>query len=116
MFRFFPSGGIYTYIGGREVSRGGPGGLPTRGREPGAGHAALGCGWPMAPLCLLFGLLEALVNIRRFGFCFVQFRKYFLCNFSETQKQQKTGNWHCGISLIGQFQKMRKNATKCNKT
>jgi hypothetical protein len=24
---------------------------------------------------------------RRFGFCFVQFRKYFLCNSSETQKQ-----------------------------
>jgi hypothetical protein len=23
---------------------------------------------------------------RRFGLCFVQFRKYFLCNFSETQK------------------------------
>jgi hypothetical protein len=36
-----------------------------------------------------------------FGFCFVQFREYFICNFSETQKQQKTGNWHCGISLIG---------------
>ena len=29
---------------------------------------------------------------RRFSFCFVQFREYFLCNFSETQKQQKTGN------------------------
>jgi hypothetical protein len=28
---------------------------------------------------------------RRFGFCFVQFREYFLCNFSETQKQQKKG-------------------------
>jgi hypothetical protein len=26
--------------------------------------------------------------------------EYFLCNFSETQKQQKTGNWHCGILLI----------------
>jgi hypothetical protein len=38
---------------------------------------------------------------RNFGFCFVQFREYFLCNFSETQKQQKIGNWHCGISLIG---------------
>jgi hypothetical protein len=38
---------------------------------------------------------------RNFGFCFVQFREYFLCNFSETQKQQKTGNLHCGISLIG---------------
>jgi hypothetical protein len=30
--------------------------------------------------------------IRDFGFYFVQFREYFLCNFSETQKQQKTGN------------------------
>jgi hypothetical protein len=38
------------------------------------------------------------------GFGFVQFREYFLCNFSETQKQQKTGNWHCGIF------------TKCNGT
>jgi hypothetical protein len=38
---------------------------------------------------------------RRFGLRFVQFREYFLCNFSETQKQQKIGNWHCGILLIG---------------
>jgi hypothetical protein len=52
---------------------------------------------------------------RRFSFCFVQFQEYFLCSFSETQKQQKTGNWHYGISLVG-FRKMHKNATKCNKT
>jgi hypothetical protein len=69
----------------------------------GQGQAALPCGvaalWP--PLRLLFGLLEASLNIWMFGFCFVQFREYFLCNFSETQKQQKTGNWHCGILLIG---------------
>jgi hypothetical protein len=38
---------------------------------------------------------------RRFGLHFVQFREYFLCNFSKTQKQQKIGNWHCGISSIG---------------
>jgi hypothetical protein len=38
---------------------------------------------------------------RNFGFCFVQFREYFLCSFSKTQKQHKTGNWHYGISLIG---------------
>jgi hypothetical protein len=38
---------------------------------------------------------------RRFGFCFIQFREYFLCNFSKTQKQQKIGNWHCGVLLIG---------------
>jgi hypothetical protein len=33
-----------------------------------------------------------LVNIWMSGFCFVQFQEYFLCNFSETQKQQNTGN------------------------
>jgi hypothetical protein len=53
------------------------------------------------PLGLLFGLLEASVNIRRFGFCFIQFREYFLCNLSETQIKQKIGNLHCGILLIG---------------
>jgi hypothetical protein len=39
------------------------GGLTTRGRGPGAGRAALWCGWPMAPLRLLFGLCEASVKI-----------------------------------------------------
>jgi hypothetical protein len=77
------------------------GGLTHRGRDQGLGHATLLCGWPVAPLRLLFGLLEALLNNRRFSFCFVQFREYFLCNFSETQKPQKTGNWHCGILSIG---------------
>src|SRR4051812_42193293 len=27
--------------------------------------------------------------IRDFGFCLVQFREYFICNFSEIQKQEK---------------------------
>jgi hypothetical protein len=37
-------------------------------------------------------LLDKFYNVNRnFGFHFVQFREYFLCNFSETQKQQKTG-------------------------
>jgi hypothetical protein len=39
---------------------------------------------------LLWTLSLCQVN-RNFGFRFVQFREYFLCNFSETQKQQKTG-------------------------
>jgi hypothetical protein len=51
--------------------------------------------------------------IMDFSFCFIQFREYFMCNFSETQKQQETGNWHCGILLISYFRKMHKNATKC---
>jgi hypothetical protein len=38
---------------------------------------------------------------RNFGFCFVQFREYFLCNISKTQKIAENRNWHCGILLIG---------------
>jgi hypothetical protein len=81
-----------------EVDRGG---LTHRGRGQALGRAALVCGPLVAPLQLLFGSLEASVKLWATGFGFVQFREYFLCSFSETQKQQKTGNWHCGDLLIG---------------
>jgi hypothetical protein len=42
---------------------------------------------PLAPLRLFFGLRLVLGENRNFGLRFVQFREYFLCNFSETQKQ-----------------------------
>jgi hypothetical protein len=90
-----------VFIGEGAASEVDQGGHTRRGRGQGLGRAALLCGRPVAPPRLLFGLLEASVNFWMFGFCFVQFREYFLCNFSETQKQQKTGNWHCGILLIG---------------
>jgi hypothetical protein len=61
-------------------------GLTTGGRGPALGRAPWWCGPPVAPLRLLFGSLEAPVNFWTSGFCFVQFREYFLCNFSETQK------------------------------
>jgi hypothetical protein len=67
------------------------GSLTHRGQSLPLGHAALLCGALMAPLCLLFGSLEASVKFRTTGFGFVQFQEYFLCNFSETQKQQKKG-------------------------
>jgi hypothetical protein len=89
------------YIGEGASSGGCQGALTCRGRGQGPGRAALLCGALVAPLRLLFGSLEASVNFWMFGFCFVQFREYFLCSFSETQKQQKTGNWHCGILSIG---------------
>jgi hypothetical protein len=60
--------------------------LTHRGRGQGLGHAALVCGALVAPLCLLFGSLEGSVKFWATGFGFVQFREYFLCNFSETQK------------------------------
>jgi hypothetical protein len=90
-----------VFIGEGAASEVGQGGLTTGRRGPGAGHAPWWCGPLVAPLRLLFGSLEASVNFWTFGFCFVQFQEYFLCNFSETQKQQKIGNWHYGISLIG---------------
>jgi hypothetical protein len=81
-----------------EVDRGG---LTHRGRGQGLGRATLVCGALEAPLRLLFGSLESSVDFWMTGFCFVQFREYFLCSFSKIQKQQKTGNWHCGDLLIG---------------
>jgi hypothetical protein len=42
------------YIGGRAASGGGPGDLTPWWRGPGLGHAALGCGRPLAPLRLIF--------------------------------------------------------------
>jgi hypothetical protein len=63
-----------------------PGGAGQGQAAPPYGVAAL---WPPS---VSSSALEASLNNRRFGFCFVQFQKYFLCNFSETQKQQKTGN------------------------
>jgi hypothetical protein len=66
-----------------EVDRGG---LTHRRRGQGLGRAALECGPLVAPLQLLFGSLEASVKFWATGFGFIQFREYFLCNFSETQK------------------------------
>jgi hypothetical protein len=51
------------FIGKGVLSRGGPGGLTMGGRGQGLGRAPLWCGWPLAPLRLLFGLREASVKI-----------------------------------------------------
>jgi hypothetical protein len=89
------------YIGEGASPGGCQGILTHRGRGQGLGRAALVCGVLVAPLRLLFGSLEASVKFWATGFGFIQFREYFLCNFSKTQKQQKTGNWHCDILSIG---------------
>jgi hypothetical protein len=89
------------FIGEGAASEVDRGGLTHRGRGQGLGRATLLCGRLVAPLCLLFGPLEASVNFWMFGFCFVQFWEYFLCNFSETQKQQKTGNWLTRVWPLG---------------
>jgi hypothetical protein len=51
------------YIGERAASGGELAGLTTWWRGQGLGRATLWCGWPLAPLRLIFGLREASVKI-----------------------------------------------------
>jgi hypothetical protein len=76
-----------VFIGEGTMSGVGRGAVTHRGRGQRPGYAALLCGALVAPLHLLFSSLEASVNFWTFGFCFVQFREYFLCNFFEIQKK-----------------------------
>jgi hypothetical protein len=85
----------------RGVVRRRPGGPHHRWAQPGPGPhplmvwAAFGPTPALVRSSVLFG------KNKTSGTCFVQFREYFLCCFSEIQKQQKIGNWHCGILSIG---------------
>jgi hypothetical protein len=92
---------LRLYIGEGASSGGCQGTLTHRGRSQGLGRAPSLWGWPLAPLRLSFGPRPSSGKNRSSGTCFVQFQEYFLCSFSETKKQQKTGNWHCGILSIG---------------
>jgi hypothetical protein len=79
VLRFFPSGGLYMR---RGSVRSGP---------------------DLARFRLLFGPLEASLNIWMFSFCFVQFREYFLCNFSENIKiaeNRELALWHLVNRLV----------------
>jgi hypothetical protein len=89
------------FIGEGASSGGDQGGLTIGGRGQGLGHTLLLCGQPLASLRLSFGLRYSSGKNKTSGTYFIQFREYFLCSFSEIQKQQKTGNWHCGILSIG---------------
>jgi hypothetical protein len=86
--RFFPMKGIYRRKGDIRGWTRGPHHLVAR---PGGGprHPMVQPP-PGPPPSLLWTPSSCQVN-RNFGFRFVQFREYFLCNFSKTQKQQKTG-------------------------
>jgi hypothetical protein len=74
------------YIGGEMASEGDQGAHTIGWRASGVTRTTLGCGRPLAPLRLSFGLRPSSGKYRSFGFCFVQFQEYFLCSFSETQK------------------------------
>jgi hypothetical protein len=75
-----------VFIGEGPASEVDQGALTIGGYGPEAGRAPWWCGRPVALLRVLFGSLEVSVNFWMFGFCFFQFREYFMCNFSKTQK------------------------------
>jgi hypothetical protein len=87
-FRFFPSKGIYRRKGDvRGWSRGPHHPMAWLGGVPRHPMVRLPCG----PLPSLLWTPSSCHLNRNFGFRLVQFQEYFMCNFSETQKQQKTG-------------------------
>jgi hypothetical protein len=85
----------------RGVVRSGPGWPHHRWARPGAGSRSLVVRLAPGPLRLIFGPRPSSEKNRSLGLRFVQFREYFLCSFSELQKQQKTGNCHYGVLSIG---------------
>jgi hypothetical protein len=88
LLRVFPSKGIYRQKGDVRGWTRGPHHLVAR---PGGGpHHPMVQPPPGPALSPLWTPSFFQVN-RNFDFCFVQFQEYFLCNFSETQKQQKIG-------------------------
>jgi hypothetical protein len=82
-FRVFCLEALYRR---RGIVRGLPGRPHNGWAWPGAGPRPLLCGQPLAPLRLSFGLRYSSEKNKTSGTCFVQFREYFLCSFSETQK------------------------------
>jgi hypothetical protein len=84
------------FIGGRAVSEGAPGAHTTWWRGQGGTRATTWCGCLLAPLHLCFGLRLRVGKNRKFGFRFVQFQEYFLCNFSEykNSRKQELALWH----------------------
>jgi hypothetical protein len=98
-FRVFASEGIYRRKGDVRGHLGGPHHLVAR---PGGDSRHPMVWQPLALLRLCFGLRLRVGKTRRFGFHFVQFQKYFLYNFSEIQKRQKTGLilWHLVNRLV----------------
>jgi hypothetical protein len=86
--RVFTMKGIYRRKGNIRGGSRGPHHLVAR--PGGVPHHPMVWPPPGPPPSLLWTPSSCQVN-RNFGFCFVQFQEYFLGNFSETQKQQKTG-------------------------
>jgi hypothetical protein len=79
------------YIGEGASSGGGPGGLTMGGCDQGLGHASLCCGWPLAPLRLIFGLHETLVKIGGLAFVLSNSENISCVTFLKHKNSRKQG-------------------------
>jgi hypothetical protein len=84
--RFFPSRGLYRR---RGSVRSGTRRSHHRWAWPGAGPRPLVVRLAPGPLPSHLRSSRSFGKNMRFGFCFVQFREYFLCNISKTQNSIK---------------------------
>jgi hypothetical protein len=74
------------FIGERAASEDGPPGLTMWWGGPGAGPRHHMVSLTPGPPPSHLRSSQSFDKNKRFGFCFVKFREYFLCNFSKTQK------------------------------
>jgi hypothetical protein len=77
------------FIGERATSGGGPGGLTTWWRGQGLDRATLGCGEPLAPLRLIFGLREASGKIAGLAFVSSNFENISCVAFLKHKNSRK---------------------------
>jgi hypothetical protein len=91
--RVFPMKGIYRRKGDVKGWTRGPHHLVA---WPGGGPCHPMVRSPPGPALSLLWTPSSFQLNRNFGFYFVQFREYFLCNFSETQnsRKQELALWH----------------------
>jgi hypothetical protein len=82
-FRVFRPEASYRW---RGIVRGGPGRFDHRWVWPGAGPRPLMVRLAPGPPPALFRCSTFIRENKTSGTCFVQFREYFLCSFSKTQK------------------------------
>jgi hypothetical protein len=74
---------------------------PPGGMGQGDGRGTLWCGWPLVPLHLSFGLHLVSAKIGTSAFVSSNSENISRVAFLKHKNSKKTGNWHCGISLIG---------------
>jgi hypothetical protein len=90
------------YIGGWAASGGGPGGLTLWWHGQGLGRTTLGCGWPLAPLRLIFELRDASGKIAGLAFVSSNSENISCVAFLKHKNSRKQGltMWHLVRRLV----------------